>query len=280
MAAGPMTPGVGIVHVHTDYSHDGKDSGRAVARRGARARHLLHRAHRSRGRSLGGAVRGAGSALPRGLGWAGHDHSRTRVSLRRLSRTAPAGAGPLAPDRSGHARAVCRPGRLRRPDSRSRPTRGSFTTGCRTASRRRSTRSRSGTRRTTPATSRIRRPCGCSRASAPGGPRWSARLGSTSTTPGTTAAPGWCCSIPARTDPLAELKAGRFVNRGSTMEFPARKPFGPLGLAALTGLRAGLDVVNFVHERGRARAPSGRMSADAIAQRSRWSCRPTTGPTG
>ncbi len=54
---------------------------------------------------------------------------------------------------------------------------------------------------------------------------------------------------PQATDPLAELKAGRFVNRGSTMEFPARKPFGPLGLAALTGLRAGLDVVNFVHER-------------------------------
>ena len=54
---------------------------------------------------------------------------------------------------------------------------------------------------------------------------------------------------PQAPDPLAELKAGRFVNRGSTMEFPARKPFGPLGLAALIGLRAGLDVVNFVHER-------------------------------
>ncbi len=54
---------------------------------------------------------------------------------------------------------------------------------------------------------------------------------------------------PDARDPLAELKAGRFVNRGGTMEFPARKPFGPLGLAALTGLRAGLDAVNFVHER-------------------------------
>ena len=50
-------------------------------------------------------------------------------------------------------------------------------------------------------------------------------------------------------DPLVELKAGRFVNRGGMMEFPARDPFGPLGLAALTGLRAGLDAVNFVHER-------------------------------
>ncbi|HTC25111.1 MAG TPA: hypothetical protein VK688_12150, partial [Gemmatimonadales bacterium] len=54
---------------------------------------------------------------------------------------------------------------------------------------------------------------------------------------------------PAAPDPLVELKAGRFVNRGTTMEFPARQPFGPLGLAALTGLRAGLDAVNFVHER-------------------------------
>ncbi len=54
---------------------------------------------------------------------------------------------------------------------------------------------------------------------------------------------------PHAADPLAELKAGRFVNHGSTMAFPARKPFGPLGLAGLTALRAGLDLVNFVHER-------------------------------
>lgn len=53
---------------------------------------------------------------------------------------------------------------------------------------------------------------------------------------------------PDARDPLAELKAGRFVNRGATMEFPPRRPFGPVGLAALTGLRAGLDAVNFVHE--------------------------------
>jgi len=54
---------------------------------------------------------------------------------------------------------------------------------------------------------------------------------------------------PDAQDPLAELKAGRFVNRGRTMEFPAKEPFGSLGLAALTGLRAGLDAMNFVHER-------------------------------
>jgi hypothetical protein len=54
---------------------------------------------------------------------------------------------------------------------------------------------------------------------------------------------------PGAADPLAELKAGRFVNRGGSIEFPAREPFGALGLAALTGLRAGLDLVNFIHER-------------------------------
>jgi hypothetical protein len=54
---------------------------------------------------------------------------------------------------------------------------------------------------------------------------------------------------PEAADPLAELKAGRFVNRGRTMEFAAREPFGPLGLAAVTGLRAGLDFVNLIHER-------------------------------
>jgi len=53
---------------------------------------------------------------------------------------------------------------------------------------------------------------------------------------------------PDARDPLAELKAGRFVNRGRTMTFPAQESFGPLGLATLTGLRAGLDAVNLVHE--------------------------------
>jgi hypothetical protein len=54
---------------------------------------------------------------------------------------------------------------------------------------------------------------------------------------------------PRAADPLAELKAGRFVNRGTTMDFAARAAFGPPRLAALTALRAGLDLVNFVHER-------------------------------
>ena len=54
---------------------------------------------------------------------------------------------------------------------------------------------------------------------------------------------------PGATDPLTELKGGRFVNRGQTIGFPARRPFGPLALAALTALRAGLDGANFVHER-------------------------------
>jgi hypothetical protein len=54
---------------------------------------------------------------------------------------------------------------------------------------------------------------------------------------------------PAATDPLTELKAGRFVNVGRTMRFASRAPFGTLALAGLTLLRGGLDVVNEVHER-------------------------------
>jgi hypothetical protein len=49
-------------------------------------------------------------------------------------------------------------------------------------------------------------------------------------------------------DPLAELRAGRFVNLGRTMRFPARAAFGPGSLAMLTVLRAGLDLTNSVHE--------------------------------
>jgi hypothetical protein len=52
----------------------------------------------------------------------------------------------------------------------------------------------------------------------------------------------------AAADPLAELREGRFVNVGRTMRFPPRAPFGPAGLAALTALRAGLDLANAVHE--------------------------------
>jgi hypothetical protein len=54
---------------------------------------------------------------------------------------------------------------------------------------------------------------------------------------------------PAATDYLAELKAGRFVNVGCTMRFASRAPFGGAALAGLTLLRAGLDLVNAVHER-------------------------------
>ena len=50
-------------------------------------------------------------------------------------------------------------------------------------------------------------------------------------------------------DPLAELRAGRFVNVGRTMRFAARGAFGAGGLALLQGLRVGLDLTNFVHER-------------------------------
>jgi hypothetical protein len=50
-------------------------------------------------------------------------------------------------------------------------------------------------------------------------------------------------------DPLEELRAGRFVNIGRTMRFPPRAPFGLGAMAVLTLLRGGLDAVNAVHER-------------------------------
>jgi hypothetical protein len=50
-------------------------------------------------------------------------------------------------------------------------------------------------------------------------------------------------------DPLAQLKTGRFTNVGRTMQFPSRHPFGSGALGALFALRAGLDLVNSVHER-------------------------------
>jgi PHP domain len=50
-------------------------------------------------------------------------------------------------------------------------------------------------------------------------------------------------------DPLAELRAGRFDNVGRTMRFASRAPFGPTQLAGLSLLRLGLDTVNRVHER-------------------------------
>ncbi len=53
----------------------------------------------------------------------------------------------------------------------------------------------------------------------------------------------------APSDPLAAMRAGAFVNRGRTMTFDSRGSFGPFRFGALAALRAGLDAVNFVHER-------------------------------
>lgn len=54
---------------------------------------------------------------------------------------------------------------------------------------------------------------------------------------------------PDAPDPLAELRAGRFYNRGQTMRFSSRGAFGPLALAGLTVLRGCLDAANAAHER-------------------------------
>ncbi|MEO8199500.1 MAG: PHP domain-containing protein [Gemmatimonadota bacterium] len=54
---------------------------------------------------------------------------------------------------------------------------------------------------------------------------------------------------PRATDPLAELKAGRFINRGRTMQFDSRASFSGAGLAALSTARWSLDLVNVMHER-------------------------------
>jgi PHP domain-containing protein len=59
-------------------------------------------------------------------------------------------------------------------------------------------------------------------------------------------------------DPLEELRAGRFVNVGRTMRFPPRAPFGVGAMAGLTLLRGGLDAVNGVHERVSRALRSGR----------------------
>jgi hypothetical protein len=54
---------------------------------------------------------------------------------------------------------------------------------------------------------------------------------------------------PGAADPLAALKAGHFTNRGTTMRFGAAVAIGPVGLAALEVLRRGLDLTNLVHDR-------------------------------
>jgi hypothetical protein len=54
---------------------------------------------------------------------------------------------------------------------------------------------------------------------------------------------------PTEADPLAALRAGRFRNRGRTLELDGRCRVGAVPLAALTALRIGLDGVNAIHER-------------------------------
>jgi hypothetical protein len=54
---------------------------------------------------------------------------------------------------------------------------------------------------------------------------------------------------PSAGNPLLELKAGRFTNRGRTMRFDSRANLGPVRLAYLTAARWSLDRVNFVHDR-------------------------------
>ena len=53
----------------------------------------------------------------------------------------------------------------------------------------------------------------------------------------------------AEPDPLAAIRAGRFVNRGVTMGFDAHATLSPLALGGLSLARTGLDLVNLAHER-------------------------------
>lgn len=53
---------------------------------------------------------------------------------------------------------------------------------------------------------------------------------------------------PSAHHPLAELKAGRFINRGRTMTFGARVGMGTTRLGMLSAARWSLDRVNEVHE--------------------------------
>lgn len=50
-------------------------------------------------------------------------------------------------------------------------------------------------------------------------------------------------------DPMAELRAGRFRNRGRTLEFAAQAEVGWVGLAVLSGARAGFDFLEGAQER-------------------------------
>jgi PHP domain-containing protein len=50
-------------------------------------------------------------------------------------------------------------------------------------------------------------------------------------------------------DPLGELRAGRFQNRGATLTFGADGDWSPAALTALTVARAGLDVIERTQQR-------------------------------
>lgn len=50
-------------------------------------------------------------------------------------------------------------------------------------------------------------------------------------------------------DPLAALRAGRFTNRGTTLRFDSHATFNALAMSGLWGARIALDLVNAVHER-------------------------------
>jgi hypothetical protein len=54
---------------------------------------------------------------------------------------------------------------------------------------------------------------------------------------------------PHSDDPLGELRKGRFENRGATLRFASRAPFGPIALVGLGMLRPGRDAANWLHER-------------------------------
>jgi hypothetical protein len=49
-------------------------------------------------------------------------------------------------------------------------------------------------------------------------------------------------------NPLAALRAGRFVNRGTTGSFDSHARLSPLAMTGLWGARTALDLVNAVHE--------------------------------
>jgi PHP domain len=49
-------------------------------------------------------------------------------------------------------------------------------------------------------------------------------------------------------DPIAELRAGRFANRGQTLRFASHPEWGPVRLGGLSALRQGLRLVERVHD--------------------------------